>query len=266
MNEVANVNSNVPAVSIPPSTQAVLKSDITLPKILCMQGLSQLVMDGQAKAGELVRSTTGEILGGKDRPLRFIPLRYDSLWMLQELMQDGKTWKFRGYEPRTALNETLDWDFIKDGASWKRTKTMHLYALLPQDIEAEQQAIKAFQDGGDIPDVDAALLPVVISFRNTSFSAAKDITQLFMKADSLSQQLQTRVPVYGKMMELSNSLEENDKGKFYVLHVKSSERTPKEFVEKAKIWDDLIGRMNFKVDEAEEEDAAATSSEGPTDF
>jgi len=65
MNEVQKSESNVPATAPPPSTQqAVLKTDIVIPKVLTMQGISKRVMAGDNRAGEIVRSTNGEVLGG----------------------------------------------------------------------------------------------------------------------------------------------------------------------------------------------------------
>lgn len=266
--EVQNTNSNVPATAPPPSTQqAVLKSDIVVPKVLCMQGLSKFVMDDKAKAGQFVRSTNAEVLGGKDKPLEFIPLRFDSLWMNQEQISE-KEWAFRGYEPRTAHNEVDEWEWINDdGKKMKRTKTMHLYALLPQDIDRQIQAIESFKETGDI-DVDAALIPVVISFRNTSFKAAKDVSTLFLKAEELSKELGVPVPVYGRTMKLTTTMEENDKGKFYVLAVEPAGKTKPEHLAKSKSWLERMSQMTLKVDASDEEEPvkADEPAGGPTRF
>lgn len=266
--EVQKSESHVPATAPPPSTQqAVLKSDIVVPKVLCMQGLSKFVMDDKARAGQFVRSTNAEVLGGKDKPLEFIPLRFDSLWMNQEQITE-KEWAFRGYEPRTALNETAEWEWINDeGKKMKRTKTMHLYCLLPQDIDRQIQAIESFKETGDI-DVDSALIPVVISFRNTSFKAAKDVSTLFLKAEELSKDLGVPVPVYGSTMALSTTMEENDQGKFYVLHVEPAGKTKLGHRAKAKSWMERMNSMTVKVDDSDEKEAeaAAAPAGGPTRF
>lgn len=265
--EVQKSESQVPATAPPPSTQqAVLKSDIVVPKVLCMQGLSKFVMDDKAKAGQFVRSTDAEVLGGKDKPLEFIPLRFDSLWMNQEEVNDE--WEFRGYEPRTASNEQDDWEWINDdGKKMKRTKTMHLYCLLPQDIDKQIQAIESFKETGEI-DLNDALIPVVISFRNTSFKAAKDVSTLFLKAEELSQELGVPVPVYGRTMKLTTSMEENDKGKFYVLSVEPSGKTKPEHLAKAKSWLARMNQMTLKVDDSDEKETEreAEPKGGPTKF
>jgi hypothetical protein len=270
--EVQQTNSSVPATAPPPSTQqAVLKSDIVLPKILCMQGLSKLVVDGKAMAGQFVRSTNAEVVGGKDKPFEFIPLKFESLWMNQSNETgDNKTWNFRGYEPRDATNEVDEWEFINDaGVKCKRTKTMHLYTLLPQDIDKQIQAIEAYKEGGVMPDLDAALIPVVISFRNTSFKAAKAVSTLFLKAEELGRDMGIQIPVYGQTMQVSCTLEKNDKGSFYVLAVDPSGKTKPEHIAKAKQWLERMNSMSVKVDDSDDKEPEGKDEApagGPTVF
>src|SRR4051812_2896032 len=72
--------------SVAPPAQEVLASDFVTPKILIMQGLSELLKDRTKRLsqGDIVRSTTGEKLGDDKNPVEFIPLRYNSKWMLSE--------------------------------------------------------------------------------------------------------------------------------------------------------------------------------------
>lgn len=267
-NAMQSAQSNVPAMPPPAMAQQVLKTDVLIPKVLQMQGISKLVMAGKARAGEFVRSTTGERLGGQNEKVGFIPLRYQDLWLIEKQQADGK-YKFAGYEPRTASNETDEWEFIKDGQKMRRTKVMNLYALLPSDIEKQQKALKAFEESGEVPDVDAALMPVVLSFKVTSFKAAREVASYFLKVQSLSQDLGQPIPPYAKTLFLSNTMEQNEKGMFYVQHVDTAgARTPKEQMEKAKQWYDTLGSMgDIKIDEGDEsgeEEAAAPG--GPTQF
>ena len=55
----------------------VTSKDIVIPKILCMQGLSDLVSDGKAKMGDFVDSLEGNILGDIDNPVAFVPFHYN---------------------------------------------------------------------------------------------------------------------------------------------------------------------------------------------
>lgn len=265
--EVQKVESSVPAVAPPPSTEAgVLKSDIVLAKVLCMQGISELVMEGKAAAGDFVLSTSGEKIGGRDKPIDFIPLKFDNLWMIQS--QEGKNWKFEGYEKRTSANELAEWEYLDgSGRKMKRTKVMHLYALLPADVQRQLEAMKRYQETGEIPDVEAALLPVVLSFRNTSFKAAKDISTLFLKAESLSREMGIPVPVYTRTMRLSNTLEKKEidgnNASYYVMHVEPAGKTDPAYVPKAKFWNEQLGQMSFRIDDSDDKEPAGEGQADP---
>ena len=266
MNEVAKQETNVPATSAPPPATTVLKSDVVLPKLLLMQGLSDFVSERKAQQGDMVRSSTAEKLGDDKNPVEFIPLTFQNLWLVSEDQKNNGKYEFRRYEPRTAANENDPWDYVEGGTKWRRTKIMSLFALLPQDIEAQIAMMKEFQETGELPDVDKVLLPVVIQFKNTSFKAGKEVATLFAKAESLSRQLGKTVPAFGTTMRLSCVADKNDKGAFFVFKVESVGKTKAEYREAAAGWySTLASGANIKVDESDlaqnHEDAAE-----PTNF
>jgi hypothetical protein len=269
MNQVpAKQESNLPSVPAQPQQDQILQSDIMLPKVLLQQALSDLVKKRKAQSGDLCRSTDGEILGNEKTPLEFIPLTFQNLWMLSEDEKgkgDKKDFKFRGYEPRDAKNEAEEWDFMQDGVRWKRTKVMSLYALLVRDIEKTNAAIKAFQETQEMPDLDAALMPVVIQFRNTSFKAAKDVVNLFMKAADLAFQMGVDVPVYGRTMNLEVRPEQKDNNDYFVLRATPNRPTPKEFLTHCNRWRNTLIAMGNTV-KVDESDVAGTQEPGAEPF
>ncbi len=229
----------------------ILQSDFKIPKILLMQGLSEWVADGTAKLGDFVRSSTREIVGSKDSVLEFIPLTFVNLWMLSEnTTGDGKEFDFRGYEPRTALNEKAEWDYQKDGVAWRRTKVMNLFALLPSDISRQAAAIEKFKKDGEMPDLEA-----------------KNVIDLFVKADSLARDMGVDVPVYGRTMKLATEMQKKEKaGKtvsFYVYNVTAAGPTKKEYFEAATRWRQVILSLGQAVNEKVDEADTATDSEVP---
>lgn len=267
--EVAKMESTAVSASQAPQegrNDQILQSDFIIPKILQMQGLSSWVQEGKAGQGDFVRSSTVEVVGGLKSPLDFIPLTFVNLFMLSENTSgDGENFDFRGYEPRTALNEKAEWDFQKDGVAWKRTKVMNLYGLLPRDIEKQAAAIAKFKQDGTMPDLDAAILPIVIPFRNSSFSAAKNVVDLFVKADSLARDMGVDVSVFGRTMTLSNELVTKEKkGKkvsFYVYKVTAAGPTKKEYFETAIRWRNIILSLGSKI-KTDESDLEAAPMAG----
>ena len=146
--DIVKSETNVPALATEQKTQ-VLKSDIVIPKVLLMQGLSDLVAERKALQGDIVRSVTAEKLGDDKNPVEFIPLTFQNLYLVSEDQKgDGKKYEFRRYEPRTAANEDAPWDYIENGTKWKRTKVMNLFALLPRDMDAEKAMLEEFEKTG----------------------------------------------------------------------------------------------------------------------
>lgn len=256
--ELATQNTNLPAQAPAQRSEQVLSSDVVIPKLHLLQALSEVVVEKKAEAGQMVRSTTKELLGDENTPVELIPLTFQNLWMLSEGFVNPKTkevkYEFRGYEPRTHLNERLDWDYELNGSPWRRTKVMNVFALLPADIQAQANELKKFEETGEMPDLDKALLPIVISFKNMSFKAGKDIATLFAKAESISQQIGKPVPVYGQTLKLCCKLEQNEKGSFYVFHTEPAGKTKEEFKAAAQSWYTTLASMaaNIKIDDSEE--------------
>lgn len=249
----------------PAPQEQILKSDIVLPKVLLMQALSKLLKGNKTiRAGDLVRSSSSEKLGDSETSLEFIPLTFTNLWMLTE-DEKGKgnkdDYKFRGYEDRTASNESMDWDYLGPGGTkWRRTKVMQVYALLVRDLEKINAAMDQFEKDGIMPDLDAALLPVVIPFRSTSFKAAKDVATLFVKAADIAAQLQKRnpsklidVPVYGRTMKLEVRAEQKDEHDYFVLRAMESGPTKPEYLTECNRWRNTLINMgkNVKIDESD---------------
>lgn len=257
MNQIQTSQNNLPSTQVAQHQEQVLKSDIVLPKVLLMQALSDFVKEKKCTAGDIVRSGTSEMLAKAGEELEVIPLTFENLWMLLE-DEKGKgmpqDYKFRGYEPRTASNEDAEWDFKQDGANWKRTKVMNLFALLGSDVEKLLVALKKFEENPEeIPDLDAALMPVVIQFRKTSFKAGKDVSTLFVKAQDLSQMMGKDVPVYGRTMKIKAIEESKDDNDYYVFTVSGGSQTKKEYLPHAKRWRETIALMrgNIKLDDTD---------------
>lgn len=226
-----------------PGGEELLSSSIVIPKLLLMQGLSEFVNERKAQQGDMVRSTNGEVLGGPTKPVEFIPITFNHTWVLQEKI--GGKYEYRGQEPMTAANQDLPWEFKQNGADWKRVKSLNVYALLPQDIAAEQAELEKAKSG-EMPDPDKALLPVLITFRSTGFTAGKDVVTHFAKARKFG------LPGYVSTMKLSCHQDKNDKGTYYVFEVKSSGRATPEQQEVAKYWQGVLATQKVQVDESDE--------------
>lgn len=226
--------------------ETVLASDVVIPRVLLMQGLSEFVTDRKAQMGDIVRSTTAEKLGGPESPVEFIPLTYKNFWVNFEIM--GGTPEYRSKEVRNASNEHLEWDYEKDKVPWKRMKLIEVYALLVQDLKAEEENLKAFKETGVLPDLEKTLLPVALTFRSTSYNAGKSLVTHFTKASTFG------VKPFAYSLQLSCDSTKNDKGSFYVYKVGNAKPLTHQYLEVADRWYKTVtSRPDLKVDDSDEQ-------------
>lgn len=225
--------------------EEILSSTLVIPRLLLMQGQSEFVKERRAQDGDFVRTTPYAVLGGPSLALEFIPITFSQQWKITELI--GKKWEFRGYEAMTHANQDAEWEFEKGGTTWKRTKTLNCFALLPADIIAEREEL-AKAAKGEAADPDKALLPIMISFRSTSFPAGKVIATHFQKAKKFNQ------PGYVSTLRLTCRLSKNDLGSFYVLDVASAAKpVSKEDQAVASYWYGILKTKAVQVEAEVEE-------------
>lgn len=227
-------------------SEGVDASDVVIPKLLLMQGQSEFVASGKAKAGDIARSTTSEILGGSQKGVEIIPILSFKTWV--NLEENGSRFEYRGAEPVTAanVNDPLEW--VQGGKKWRRDKCLNFYVLLPQDIAREAAAMSNLEKTGAFPDPKDALLPCVLSFRRTSYGAGKTLSTHFIQAAHFH-----RPPAVSRFL-LTSKMEKNDKGTFYIFEVANAGLTEEKDLDVCRRWYETITqtKVNVKVDDSHE--------------
>ncbi len=218
-------------------------SDVVIPKLLLMQGQSEFVAEGKARLGDIVRSTTGEVLGNAKEGVQVIPLMTFKTWTILEKV--GGRFEFRSVEPITADNCNAPLEWVVEGAPWRRDRCLNFYVLLPSDIKREAAALENLNKTGAFPDPKDALLPCVLSFRRTSYSAGKTLSTHFLQAQSFN-----RPPAVSTFM-LTSKMEKNDQGTFYVFEIANAGMTSPEDLNVCKRWYETIthSKVNVMVDD-----------------
>lgn len=245
--ELTTTGSTALAGHAPAGTPA-LQSDILIPQVLLMQGLSDFVAERIAVMGDIVRSTTAEKLGDDKNPIEFIPLALTNDWMESERV--GEKYEFRSRYARTAKNELLNWEFTKNGGAWKRTKVINCFALLTKDIDAYVQEIETFQKTGEIPDLNKTLLPVVISFRSKSFKAGRAVATHFTKAASMAA---FGAKAHGFSLILGCYPDKNNKGNYFVFDIRPGKKISGISYTEAEKW---VALISAKMGEVQIDDSA----------
>lgn len=241
------------------TTQEVLSSDIIIPKLLLMQGLSDFVTERKAGLGDVVRSTTVEKLGNPETAIDFIPLKATMGWIEQEKV--GQKFEYRKAVARTAQNENYPWSFWRNangaefdrpgqmGATeWRRVKTIDVFALLPSDIDAFEKEMAKAKSTGEMPDLTKTILPVVISFRSTSFNAGKTVATFFAQVAEMATHA-PQVRSYAYTLPLGCVAEKNDKGSFYIFKVGQPKKLDAKYLPYAERWVNTLNSVkDIRVD------------------
>ena len=200
---VVKEEAAVPATLADWGVSQVSSQDIVIPKILCMQGLSQLVIDEKAKMGDLVDSMSEEIIGNcVKKPVQFIPFHLAKIFIVSKWNEAAKDYEFDHIEDVTPANEATPYETRIGGDLFKNEYCMNFYVLRPEDTS----------------------LPYIISFKGTARKNGKVLaTQMYIR----NAQAGKIPPAY--VMELAGTKESNAKGHFYVVNSKQArESTPEE--------------------------------------
>lgn len=236
-NEVVKQETQTELVASNPQAwggTSISSRDIVIPKILCMQGLSKLVVDGEAKFGDFVDSMTNAKLGDMKTPLEFIPFKMDKFYIVSR--KEGNTFKFIKTEPVTPQNENRGY-FSKDsnGIEYKNDLVMQMFVLLPNDMS----------------------LPYAITFKGMSGKAGRVLaTQMYIR------NIQAGLTPASYTMELYGTKTENDKGVFVVLNTRPKRKTTQEELVTAYSWEQTLSKAKVRVDEEETHPESPASNSG----
>ena len=201
-------------------TEDIDQEDLIIPKILAMQGLSQLVSAGKAKFGDMVDSLTEEVLGGVDKPIQFIPFKTAKQWIV---FHDNDYKETVSYTP---ANHDWPIEEVVDGVNIRRDKVLQFYCLLPEQIESGE------------------FLPYVLSFRRTSYYAGRKLSSAFARLRMFKK------PAFSKVFELSVDKQVNDKNQAYMVFDTSTVRNSSiDEMRACKTWYDLV--KGNKVDDSD---------------
>ena len=215
-------------------SEEIDNEDIVLPKLLLMQAMSEAVSEKEtAEAGDIIKSTSEQVVGGREKPVKIIPLSCFKTWVLS--MKDGSRYAFKSVEPSTPanINRALEWT-DELGNEWRADKALNFYVLLPEEITAASNG-------------EGACIPCLVSFRRTSYMAGRKLASGMKESQFLNQ------PAASRVYELRANKRTNDLGTFYVYDVGTAGKATVEQVTFAKQWFDSLKTAKVKIDAVEDE-------------
>ena len=215
--------SNLPAI---PTTgwgagKSIDKADVIVPKILCAQGLSGIVADGEAKLGDLYDSLEKTILAEMNKlggeSLEVIIFEAFKTWQIFEYVVDkngrGKN-VYVKTESWTIENADYKWQEMVDGVDVRRQQVQNFYCVLPSQIKENPKS--AF--------------PYLLPFKGMSYKGGRNVSSRIVKLDAMD------LPSASKVFEISRKLETKDGNSFFTLDGKSSRDSTNEEMTVAYKW------------------------------
>jgi hypothetical protein len=230
--EVIKQESNEVAVAMSMAdwgAPQISSQDIIIPKILCMQGLSELVTDDKAKMGDFVDNMTNEIVGNyKDKPMEFIPFHMEKILIVSK--STGSDYEFDHIEQVDASNSNKEYEEVIDGVKYKNEYCMNFYVLRPDDMS----------------------LPYIISFKGMSRKSGK----------ILATQMYARNAAAGKVppafvMNLAGKKTKNDKGTFIILETSPVRESKPSEINEAFKWYKTVNAGGVKVNEGVQQESSS---------
>lgn len=217
-------------------TEGTDTQDILIPKLLVMQGLSDLVTQERAQMGDFCNSVTGEIIGSareKDfRPVIFIPIMTFKTWVVSQKADPAEKYEFKEVIPMTPANSGWELEEQVDGMYVRRDRCLNFFVL-----------VEGQTDG----------LPFSLTFRRTSYRAGQKLATHF-KTCELAAARGRPVPPASKTFKLIAHKETNDHGTFYVLDVEPGAATSSEDLKIAFEWYQTLRSRQVKVDDSDLKD------------
>lgn len=203
-------------------TTAASEDDVIIPKLLLMQKTSKFVDDESLDigVGDIVRSTTKEVLAKKGESVEIIPLNMSKTWV-NFTLESGQP-KFIGIEERNKSNDGLPWDYEVDGIPHRRDATLNVYCLIKDDVD---EYLAAKEKGEP-----AMLFPSLLSFSRTSARSGQVISSHFFLSSKMG------VPAPMTMFKIQSTRRSNDNNSWYGWDVTKSERTPDVALGQCREW------------------------------
>jgi hypothetical protein len=213
-------------------------TDILIPKLLAMQGLSKYVAAEKAQMGDIVNSVTGEVLGGKKEAINFIPLKVFKTWVRYKYEKNSPM--YIGTEE--AKGQTYQWEEEIGGVKFRNDQVLNFYVMLEKDLT------KPFA------------LPYVLAFRRTSYTAGKKLNTQFEVSKA------SGIPPFMQTYALTTTKQQNDQGTFYTFDITPGKPTDAKFIPSIEKTFKLLVGAAIKVDDSDivEETSKTTSKKTST--
>jgi len=195
-------------------------SDIQIPRLHLLQGLSKGVSDGDLKMGEILHTGDQSVVGGPKSPVTFIP--FHVMKVNQKFNTDSQPEEYICTEDYA----NQPWD--EPGYVWEKRDG--------SKITCNVRNYKTIVVHGIIPSEDDMALPVSITFKSAAGKNAKAIVSHFATVQQFNNLKGTSKPAHGFAWELSSELIKGDNRSYAIWTMKKSRKSSEEEIEECNSW------------------------------
>ena len=227
-------------------TEVVDTKDIIIPKILLMHPTSDLVKKGTRSQGEIIKSTSGDVVAKRGETFEVLVFEKWKEWRIMRLEKDPTKpqspgrFKYVRLEAWTAENDNLPWEFEENGVPFRRDKTMNFYGVIAKEAESGN----AF--------------PVKLSFVRTGFKTGMKI------ADAYARALMEKQPPTRQVFKIGSELINGKEETFFAFTAEAGQATTDAQKSAALKWRQVVQlakKNNAIVDHEVDEEVATGNTE-----
>lgn len=204
------------------------ETDLILPQMQLMQGLSNMVAEGDAKSGEVRDSLNGELLGDKNGPPKVLIFGVRKTWEVSTKGAGQKKDKWKESIPVTVSNALLP----------KEESDGHGGLI----IRHLQYNFTCLYTGREFIQKET---PYIVSMRSYSVRPAQKLCSHFTRLEARNR------PSYSQVIELIPTEKENDLGKFYAWDWTSGRDATMEEMQACYAWRNRLKNINVTIKTAE---------------
>lgn len=225
-------------------TEVIDTKDIIIPKILLMHPTSDLVKKGERNQGDIIKSTTGEVVAKRGDKFEVIVFEKWKEWRIMKKNPQSGRFEYVRLEPWTTENDNAPWEYTEGADTFRRDKTMNFYGVLAKEAEAGN----AF--------------PVKLSFVRTSFKTGHKI------ADAYARALMEKQPPTRQIFKVGTELVNGKEETFFAFTVEFGANTTEKQKAQALTWRQVVqqAKKNNTIVDHEVDNEETTSNANTTEF
>ncbi len=196
--------------------ETVDTKDIIIPKVLLMHGSSELVKQGERNVGEIIKSTTGEVIAARGKTFEIVVMDKWKEWRIMRWNTEAGRFEYDRMEAWTPDNDTLPWEYTENGEKFRRDKALNFYGILAKDVENP--------------------FPIKLQFVRTAYKAGHKI------ADAYARALMEKQPPTRQVFEIGSELVKTGEDSYFTFTSKLGRASTEQEKAVALQWRKVIAQ------------------------